>query len=155
MFFLDFLRRLKDKHGQKVSFIILLSFLLAFVIARIYAIAAAPILEIGGIHIHHLNYGIFLLSITGLLGFYFSNSKWRNKIITAYGVGLGLTFDEFGMWLHLEDHYWIRASYDAVIIIILILLNAIFFGDRWIRFFKRIDSARNSIKGRIHRNQSK
>ncbi|MGH9390716.1 MAG: hypothetical protein ACRD1Z_13955, partial [Vicinamibacteria bacterium] len=28
-----------------------------------------------------------------------------------------LTFDEFGMWLHLEDHYWQRASFDAVVVI--------------------------------------
>lgn len=138
MFFLDFLRRLKDKHGQKVSFLILLSFLFAFVAARIYALAAAPILEIRGIHIHHLNFGISLLAISGLLGFYFSNSKWRKKIIILYGIGLGLTFDEFGMWLHLEDQYWMRTSYDAIIIISLVLLNAIFFGDRWAKVIKRI-----------------
>lgn len=136
MFFLDFLRRLKDKHGQKVSFLILLSFLSAFVGARIYALIAAPALEIKGVHVHHLNFGIGLLAISGLLGFYFSNSKWRNKIIALYGIGLGLTFDEFGMWLHMEDHYWMRTSYDAVIIISVILLNAVFFGDRWLRIFK-------------------
>ncbi|MDP3057284.1 MAG: hypothetical protein Q8N37_02040 [bacterium] len=140
MFFLDFFRRLKDKHGQKVSFLILVSFLFAFVVARVYALVAAPILEIGGVHIHHLNFGISLLAISGLLGFYFSNSRWRNKIITLYGIGLGLTFDEFGMWLHLEDHYWTRVSYDAIIIISLILLNAIFFGERWLRILKYIFS---------------
>lgn len=136
MFFLDFLRRLKDKHGQKISFLILLSFLFAFVVARIYALIAAPILEIGGIHIHHLNFGISLLAISGLMGFYLSDSKWRKKIIVLYGIGLGLTFDEFGMWLHLEDQYWMRTSYDAIIIISLGLLNAIFFGERWLRILK-------------------
>lgn len=146
MFFIDFLRHLKDKHGQKVSFLILLSFLFAFVVARAYALTAAPILEIGGVHIHHLNFGITLLAISGLLGFYFSGSKWRNKIIMLYGIGLGLTFDEFGMWLHLEDHYWIRTSYDAVIIIFLILLNAMFFGERWIGIFKFLSSRAGKIK---------
>ncbi len=38
-----------------------------------------------------------------------------------YGVGLGLTFDEFGMWLHLGGPYWQRASYDAVITIASVL----------------------------------
>lgn len=138
MFFLDFFRHLRDKHGQKISFLILMSFLFAFMVARVYALIAAPILNIKGTHIHHLNFGISLLAISGLLGFYFSDSKWRKKIIVLYGIGLGLTFDEFGMWLHLEDQYWMRASYDAIIIILLILLNAIFFGERWIRIFRFI-----------------
>ncbi len=148
MFFLDFLRRLKDKHGQKVSFLILLSFLFAFTAARAYALVTAPILEINGVHIHHMNFGISLLAISGLLGFYFSNSNWRKKIIVLYGIGLGLTFDEFGMWLHLEDHYWIRTSYDAIIIISLILLNAIFFGERWLRILKFLIFHAGKIKNR-------
>lgn len=138
MFFIDFLRRLQDKHGQKVSFTILLSFLAAFIIARIYALVAAPVLIYRDTHIHHLNYGILFLAISGFLSFYFFNSKWRKKIIFLYGFGLGLTFDEFGMWLHLEDHYWTRISYDVIVIISAILLNAVFFGDRWTRVIKRI-----------------
>ena len=35
----------------------------------------------------------------------------------VYGIGLGLTFDEFGMWLHLNGDYWQRASFDAVIVL--------------------------------------
>ena len=34
-----------------------------------------------------------------------------------YGVAMGLTFDEFGMWLHLGGSYWQRASVDAVIVV--------------------------------------
>ena len=30
---------------------------------------------------------------------------------------MGLTFDEFGMWLHLGGSYWQRASVDAVIVV--------------------------------------
>ena len=33
------------------------------------------------------------------------------------GVAMGLTFDEFGMWLHLGGSYWQRASVDAVIVV--------------------------------------
>jgi len=35
----------------------------------------------------------------------------------VYGVGLALTFDEFGMWVHLGGPYWQRASFDAVVLI--------------------------------------
>ena len=36
----------------------------------------------------------------------------------AFGVGMGLTLDEFALWLHLDDVYWAeegRRSVDAVI----------------------------------------
>jgi len=35
----------------------------------------------------------------------------------AYGFALALTFDEFGMWLHLGGGYWQRASFDGVIVV--------------------------------------
>ena len=34
-----------------------------------------------------------------------------------YGVGLALTFDEFGLWFHLGGSYWQRASFDVVVVI--------------------------------------
>jgi len=39
----------------------------------------------------------------------------------AYGIGLALTFDEFGMWLHLGGGYWQRASFDAIIVLAALL----------------------------------
>lgn len=75
-------------------------------------------IQIGGTHVHHLNYGIFLLSGVGA---YLLFGRPTDKKLTAaamlYGVGLALTFDEFGMWLHLDAHYWQRASFDAVVVI--------------------------------------
>ncbi|MBI5221852.1 MAG: hypothetical protein HY979_03535, partial [Candidatus Magasanikbacteria bacterium] len=50
------------------------------------------------------------------------------KIACAvYGIGLGLTFDEFGMWVRLADTYWVRQSYDAIIVIFLVLLNIAYY----------------------------
>ena len=34
-----------------------------------------------------------------------------------YGVAMGLTFDEFGMWIHLGGSYWQRASWDAITVV--------------------------------------
>jgi hypothetical protein len=39
----------------------------------------------------------------------------------AYGIAMALTFDEFGMWLHLGGSYWQRASIDAVVVIAALL----------------------------------
>ena len=79
-------------------------------------------LHVGQTHVHHLNYGIFLLSGVGA---YLLLARPEGRALTraalAYGVGLGLTFDEFGMWIHLGGPYWQRASYDAVVVIAAVL----------------------------------
>jgi hypothetical protein len=51
-------------------------------------------------------------------------------------VALGLTFDEFGMWLHLGGSYWQRVSVDAVIVVSA-LIGLVAFGRTVIRYEKR------------------
>ena len=46
-----------------------------------------------------------------------SDLKRQSGSRHMYGVAMGLTFDEFGMWLHLGGSYWQRASVDAVIVV--------------------------------------
>jgi hypothetical protein len=76
-------------------------------------------------HVHHLNYGIFLLAGVGAyLLFKPVPSSVPPTAAVIYGIGLGLTFDEFGMWLHLNGDYWQRASFDAVIVLAVALALA-------------------------------
>jgi hypothetical protein len=103
---------------------ILVAFLVTFLCARIlvYLIMARKIPDlyahVGQTHVHHLNYGIFLLSFVGaFLLLAQPRGDWLTMASLMYGVGLALTFDEFGMWLHLGGSYWQRASFDAVVII--------------------------------------
>jgi hypothetical protein len=71
-----------------------------------------------GTHVHHLNIGIFLLAILGgTLLFGRPRGRGLKAVAGLYGIGLALTFDEFGMWLHLGGGYWQRASFDAVTVI--------------------------------------
>jgi hypothetical protein len=71
-----------------------------------------------GTHVHHLNYGIFLLAaVCGYSVFRRPVGKAAEITALIYGVAMGLTFDEFGMWLHLGGSYWQRASVDAVIVV--------------------------------------
>jgi hypothetical protein len=75
-----------------------------------------------GTHVHHLNYGIFLLAGLGAY-LLFGAPAGRALRIAAlvYGVSMALTFDEFGMWLHLGGSYWQRASIDAIIVVAAVL----------------------------------
>jgi hypothetical protein len=77
----------------------------------------------GGLHIHHLVFGIVLMLIGGTLGFALdeTQSPWIEIAAVMFGIGAGLTFDEFALWVHLEDVYWSdegRQSVDAAIIAI-------------------------------------
>src|SRR3954452_7737512 len=71
----------------------------------------------GGLHIHHLVWGIFLMMISGFLGFALNpDDPWSDILAILFGVGMGLTLDEFALWLRLEDVYWAdqgRESVDA------------------------------------------
>ena len=102
----------------------LFGFIVTFILARIFVflIMAREMPNLyfflHGTHVHHLNYGIFLMS--AVCGYsVFRRPTGRAAEITAllYGVAMGLTFDEFGMWLHLGGSYWQRASVDAVIVV--------------------------------------
>ena len=103
---------------------ILVSFVLTFIAARliVFLIVSRRIpdiyLHLGGTHVHHLNYGIFLL--TGVGAYLLLIRPSGSPLIAAacvYGIGTGLTFDEFGLWLRLGGSYWQRASFDAVTVI--------------------------------------
>jgi hypothetical protein len=115
------------------------AFLLTFIASRALVILIMTrrlpdlFLHMGGTHVHHLNYGIFLLSaVAGVLLFAKLNDTQRSVCALVYGFGLALTFDEFGMWLHLGGSYWQRASFDAVIVV-LGVFGLIAFMPRWQR----------------------
>lgn len=119
---------------QNVNFWVLIAFLPTFVIARTFVYHFPSFfLEVRGVHIHHLTYGIFLLAIAGIFSLNFSSWKWKIANAIVYGIGLALAFDEFGMWIHLEDEYWVRQSYDAIIILVGILFNIVYLSVFWTR----------------------
>ena len=88
----------------------------------------------GGLHIHHLVWGILILILVGYV-WLIEQGVGSNLIasVTAilFGVGAALTLDEFALWLNLQDVYWTgtgRESIDAVIIFISLLSVGIWGG---------------------------
>lgn len=102
-----------------IIFPITIAFLLTFGIARLISILA-PFLYLSwqGIHVHHFTYGFFVLAAAGYLALVFSGPRAKYLISLLHGFGLGLAFDEFGMWIHLSDNDPVRWNYDGFIIII-------------------------------------
>src|SRR5216684_8038617 len=128
--------------AHKLARYSLFGFLVTFILARVFVFLIMSkempnlYLFMHGTHVHHLNYGIFLLaSVCGYS--VFRRPTGRKAEITAlvYGAAMGLTFDEFGMWLHLGGSYWQRASVDAVIVV-----SALFGLVAFARSIKRFES---------------
>jgi hypothetical protein len=73
-----------------------------------------------GVHLHHLVFGIIAMMAAGSLGFLSFGRSPATEICAAFfGIGAGLTIDEFALWVHLEDVYWAeegRSSIDAVVL---------------------------------------
>lgn len=110
--------------AHRLARITLFGFIVTFALSRVFVfLIMAQLIHnfyffLGRTHVHHLNYGIFLLSaICGYSVFRRPVGRAAELVALLYGVAMGLTFDEFGMWLHLGGGYWQRASVDAVIVV--------------------------------------
>jgi hypothetical protein len=113
--------------GKQPELFLLLAFLLSFGFIRTSAhMIRAQVswwpgnVQVGGTHVHHLVWGILTMLVVGYVAIAFSpGSPLREVLAILFGIGAGLTMDEFALWLHLEDVYWSeqgRTSIDAVIV---------------------------------------
>jgi hypothetical protein len=115
-----------DQADQRAGLILLGSMLLSFGFIRFSTrMIRAQVkwwpgnVSPGGLHIHHLVFGIVLMMLAGFLNFVIEPpSPWFEILAGVFGVGMGLTLDEFALWLYLDDVYWAeegRSSVDAVV----------------------------------------
>ncbi|HEX6501051.1 MAG TPA: hypothetical protein VF054_18775 [Micromonosporaceae bacterium] len=77
--------------------------------------------SVGGIHVHHVIFGVILLIGAGLAGLALPDAARAGLAVCGalFGVGVALVLDEFALILHLRDVYWTRegrASVDAVFV---------------------------------------
>lgn len=123
-----------ESNNQEAIFLVLIGFLLSFAFIRLSTrLMRSPkvpwwpgsIVSDGGLHVHHHVFGIVMMMAAGALGFAVDGDSWVfNLCGLAFGVGIGLTIDEFALWLHLEDVYWSeegRRSIDATVLTALVL----------------------------------
>ena len=113
--------------GREAQFLFLVAFLASFGFIRMSThLIRAEVswwpgnVSVGGTHVHHLVWGILLLLLFGWVGLALApDSPWREISAVFFGIGAGLTMDEFALWLNLKDVYWEkegRRSIDAVIV---------------------------------------
>jgi hypothetical protein len=110
--------------GRRVAIRTLVSYLITFAILRVItAIIQFDIFPNGpfhfvitksGLHIHHLFWGILLLMATGFAALATRAPQWHLRIAIVFGIALGLTLDEFAMWLRLADVYWTAEGVESL-----------------------------------------
>ena len=80
--------------------------------------------KIAGTHIHHQVFGIVIIIGAGIvLVSEQPHAAGLDAAAAVFGVGVGLTVDEFALWLQLEDVYWAtegRKSVDAIFCVLVI-----------------------------------
>lgn len=93
--------------------------LIVRVITHMIRAGVGPIHNVssGGVHIHHLVWGILLLLLVGYIWLAEVGVGWSwTSALTAvaYGAGAALTLDEFALWLNLRDVYWESEGRESV-----------------------------------------
>jgi hypothetical protein len=117
--------------GRQRAFVCLAALLIAFVAIRTSARMTrrftwwpGGVETKTGVHLHHFVWGIFLMLGSGFLGIGLHlHAPSGTVVAAAFGVGAGLTLDEFALWTRLEDVYWSeqgRSSLEAVAIVAIV-----------------------------------
>jgi hypothetical protein len=146
--------------GRLPAFIYLIFFLGTFAFIRTSAhMIRAQVswwpgnVEVGGTHIHHLVWGIILLLLAGWAGLVVVDGPPGREIAAAaFGIGTGLTLDEFALWLELKDVYWSadgRKSIDAVVVAAIIAGFGVLGFTVWADAAKGVADAVNAVVGVI------
>jgi hypothetical protein len=144
--------------GKQPEFLFFVAFLITFGFIRTSAhMIRAQVkwwpgnVEVGGTHIHHLVWGIILLLITGYVAIALRPpSPWQEIDAIFFGIGTGLTLDEFALWLNLKDVYWTqegRRSIDAVIVAAAISGIVLVGFAGWISVAKKVEDVVFTIVG--------
>lgn len=158
------LKREIDKNRSSTPFLISISFLISFISSRLWVlllsahetevVSDTPTLSVGknlvmgGYHIHHITYGVILISIAALLAInYWSRSIVRLSSV-LYGAGLGFIVDELGFIIGgIEPYYADTEVFYIAVFIMGLLLSIVYFPSfyksikrdikRWKRIFFR------------------
>jgi hypothetical protein len=116
-------------HGRQYIFLVFVGFIGSFGFIRLSArLMRSPrvpwwpgsVVSESGVHLHHLVWGIGAMMGAGVVSFALLDSGWWYDVCAfVFGIGMGLTIDEFALWIYLDDVYWSRegrSSIDASVI---------------------------------------
>jgi hypothetical protein len=122
--------RVKSAYGRHVrgrpveaSSFATIAYFVTLVVVRVFTTAtngeANAYLVIGGVHIHHLVFGIVAILIAGLFAL---DEVLRLSRALLFGIGAALVLDEFALLVFLKDVYWLPQGSLSVFALVVGLL---------------------------------
>ncbi len=151
MLYFSYLRRAYHQHIQltheEPRFLVMTSFTTTFIIARIIVYGTLnhilpkvfSYVSIGGVHVHHIVWGVLLLLVAGFIRVPQFEKSFVNISSILYGIGAALTLDEFALLIHFDPLVYFgpqgRLSLDVVFIFFLLCLGFLWHGRFWHRIF--------------------
>jgi hypothetical protein len=117
---------IRNMKSKSFSVALTAAFVLTVVAARLFSVFFPRVHwePVAGLHIHHYVYGIFLLTIAGYLALIFKGPRSTRWIALLYGLGVGLTFDEFGMWFNPPFVRGVRWNTNGIVYVVIPLAIA-------------------------------
>jgi CRP-like cAMP-binding protein len=135
----DLFRRFVGAHVREPIFWVLVGFAVAILVSRVVVAAILRfglqhaffnLRDSGGanpLHMHHFTYGFAIIVVTGLLAFFPHSRRLLRVLAAAFGVGLGLVFDEFALIWNLDPNYYQPLNYWAQAILAAALIQLVYF----------------------------
>lgn len=111
--------------GRQPALVMMLAFVITYILTRGYTriarITGWGSASFGGVHTHHMVFGLVIAFTAGALMFGFMPDKEPVILLLAamFGIGASLVLDEFALIFHLQDVYWEqegRKSVDAIVL---------------------------------------
>ncbi len=142
-------RQLVAARGREPPFWILLGFLVALGGARLVValilkyglekrlFALVPGSDPNPMHVHHFNYGLILIGLSGLAALAPFGRRALGVLSFAFGAGAGLVFDEFGLIYNLNPEYAQRSSLISAGIVFVLLVQLTYFRRFWAALARR------------------
>ncbi|HEV7554706.1 MAG TPA: hypothetical protein VGO00_04570, partial [Kofleriaceae bacterium] len=100
--------------------------------------ALVPGTDPNPMHIHHFNYGLFLIGAAGLAALFPFGRRALRGLSLVFGLGLGLVFDEFALFWNLNPEYAQEMSLVAAAIAAATLVQLIYFRRFWAAIVRRV-----------------
>ncbi len=89
-------------------------------------------------HVHHFNYGLIVASVSGVASLFPFGRRALRVLAAAFGIGIGLIFDEFALIWNLNPEYSQSLSLISAAIAFAMLVQLVWFRRFWGAALRRL-----------------
>jgi CRP-like cAMP-binding protein len=100
--------------------------------------ALVPGTDPNPMHVHHFNYGLLLIGVSGLAALTPFGRRALRGLSFTFGIGCGLVFDEFALFWNLNPEYAQSLSLIAAAIMAGVLVQLTYFRTFWAALARRM-----------------